>query len=830
MSETYNFKEIEAKWQAYWDETGLSKAPEKPQNKYYCLVMFAYPSGDMHMGHFRNYIIGDAVTRYRLMKGHDVLFPFGWDAFGLPAENAAVKQKAHPEEWTLRNIEVSRSTLRKLGILFDWSREMTTCLPDYYRWTQWFFLKLYEKGLAYRANASVNWCPGCKTVLANEQVINGQCWRCGSEVGKKELEQWFFKTTEYADRLLEGIGNLKGWTKHVRARQREWIGRSYGINIDFDVEGSGQKLSTFTTRPDTLYGVTFMVIAPEHPLAMELARGTEQEQAVAEYIKAAMKKSDIERTSTVTEKDGVFTGRYAVNPVSGERVHLWVADYVLASYGTGIVMGVPAHDQRDFEFAARYDIPVKVVIQPEGKKLKPEKMKEAYVEPGIMVNSAQFDSMASQDGIEAVSDYLEETGKGRRTVNYKLRDWLISRQRYWGAPIPMVHCDKCGIVPVHQEDLPVLLPKGEIDFVPKGRSPLEDVEEWINTTCPKCIGPARRDPDTMDTFVCSSWYHMRYLDAHNENEPFSKESADAWMPIDMYIGGDEHATGHLIYFRFFTMLMFDEGRVATDEPALALFNHGMVQDAKGVTMSKSAGNVVSPLELMEEEGVDTARAAMYFAAPSEAPVLWDRKHITGTKRFLLRVWDFVTSNASWIKKYSPEPFEHSALPKELRLIQQKLHATIKKVTQEMEGKFSFNTALSSVMELLNTVKEHSSPSPDTEHEKAVLYELTTALVKVLAPLVPHICEELWRKLGHKDTIFHEPWPEYDEEMSKAEEVEIVLQVNGKVRSHITVLADTPKTALERLALADTRVAEWTSGKEVEKVVVVPGRLVNVVVK
>jgi leucyl-tRNA synthetase len=789
--ENYDFKTIESRWQQYWDETGLAKAPQVPRNKYYCLVMFAYPSGDIHMGHFRNYIIGDAVARYRLMKGHDVLYPFGWDAFGLPAENAAVKENAHPEKWTLHNVQISRDTLKKAGILFDWDREVTTCLPDYYKWTQWFFLKLYEKGLAYQATSPVNWCPGCKTVLANEQVENGKCWRCASEVTKKKLEQWFFKITAYADRLLEGLDRLEGWTGHVVKRQREWIGRSEGVDIDFTVEGSPEKFSVFTTRPDTLYGVTFMAVAPETSLAAELAKGTEYEKTVADYIEAALKKTDIERTSTVTEKDGVFTGRYAINPVSGEKIQLWVADYVLSTYGTGIVMGVPAHDQRDFEFAKKYGIPIRVVIQPEGSELTAETMTEAYVEPGIMANSGRFDGTPSQEGIEAVNDHLEEIGEGRRTVNYRLRDWLISRQRYWGAPIPMIHCQKCGLVPVPESELPVLLPGGEIDYIPKGRSPLEDVQEWINTACPKCGGPAKRDPDTMDTFVCSSWYHMRYLDAHNESEPFSRESADAWMPIDMYIGGDEHATGHLIYFRFFTKVMFDEGRVPYDEPALTLFNHGMVQDAQGVTMSKSRGNVVSPTEVMDEEGVDTARAAMFSAAPSDAPVMWDEKHIVGAKRFLYRIWE--------------------------------------KVGQEMEDKFGFNTALAAVMELLNTAKDKNI-SAENEHSKAVLHETLTALVKMLAPLVPHICEELWRKLGHTETIFREPWPEYDDEVAKAQEVEIVLQVNGKVRSHVTVATNTPQSTLEKLAMEDERIHELTEGKEIIKVVVVPGRLVNIVVK
>ncbi len=629
----YNFSEIEAKWQKYWDETKIFQTKEEALKKFYLLVMFAYPSGDIHMGHFRNYSVADVYGRKKMMEGYDLLFPFGWDAFGLPAEGAAIKAGIDPEHWTLGNIAVSSNTLKLLGIAFDWSREIRTCMPDYYKWTQWVFLQLFKSGLAYRKTSLANWCPVCKTVLANEQVSGGECWRCHNQVEKKEMEQWFVRITDYSQQLLDGLDTLDGWPENIKTMQRNWIGRSEGTEIDFQIEGTDKKVTVFTTRPDTVFGVTFMAMAPEHPLAKELVIGTKYEKDVLDYIKKSQLKTDIDRTSTVREKDGVFTGRYVINPLSGEKAQLWIGDYVLASYGTGVVMGVPAHDTRDFAFAKKYDVPIKVVINPKDHELNPEEMTDAYTEEGIMVNSGEFNGLPSPEGIIKVSESVEKLGVGKRTVNYKLRDWLVSRQRYWGAPVPIVHCEHCGLVPVDEKDLPVLLPKGDIDFIPKGRSPLADCEEFMNTTCPKCGRPAKRDADTLDTFVCSSWYHIRYTDPHNDKMPFTKENADKWCPVDMYIGGSEHACMHLIYFRFVHKFLKDKGFLTSDEPALRLFNHGMVLDSKGEIMSKSKGNVVSPIKLMKEHGVDPTRLAMFFASPSEKEVLWSDAFIVGVKRF-----------------------------------------------------------------------------------------------------------------------------------------------------------------------------------------------------
>ncbi|HEX7401117.1 MAG TPA: leucine--tRNA ligase, partial [candidate division Zixibacteria bacterium] len=620
-------------WQRIWEDSKIFQAPDHPEKKYYLLVMFAYPSGDIHMGHFRNFIIGDTVARYKMMNGYQVLHPFGWDAFGLPAEIAAIKRKIHPKEWTLQNIKISDATLKRCGISFDWNREVITCLPEYYKWTQWMFLKLYENNLAYRDTSLVNWCPGCKTVLANEQVEQGRCWKCESVVEEKELEQWFFRITAYAERLLNDLDRLVGWPENTKTLQRNWIGKSEGVEIDFTIEGTSKKISVFTTRPDTIYGVTFMAIAPETKILRSLNMDSEHRKVVEEYQQMVSTRSEIDR-SAAGEKDGVFTGIYAINPLSGDKIQLWVADYVLASYGTGIVMGVPGHDQRDFEFSKKYGIPIKVVIQAPDGILLPDNMKEAYVEPGNMVNSDIFNGLFSTEGIDKINEYVVKKGLGRLKINYKLRDWLISRQRYWGAPIPMIHCEGCGIVTVNEVDLPVLLPEADIDYAPKGRSPLADSKEFMDVNCPKCGGKAKRDPDTMDTFVCSSWYFLRYTDPHNQVEPFSKEKAREWLPVDKYIGGIEHACGHLLYFRFFNKFLHDIGWLSVDEPAVELFNHGMVLDDEGRVMSKSLGNVVSPIDMIDKYGTDVSRITMYFAAPSEREILWSEEGITGATRFL----------------------------------------------------------------------------------------------------------------------------------------------------------------------------------------------------
>lgn len=816
---TYPVKEIEPKWQKIWEESKIYQAPDHPEKKYYMLVMYAYPSGDIHIGHFRNFIIGDTVARYRMLQGYQILHPFGWDAFGLPAELAAIERKIHPKEWTMDNIKISDTTLKRCGISFDWNREVITSEPEYYKWTQWMFLKLYEHGLAYQDIAFVNWCPDCKTVLANEQVVQGRCWRCDSVVEEKELKQWFFRITAYAERLLEGLDRLEGWPENTKTLQRNWIGKSEGVEIDFTIEGTDQKISVFTTRPDTIYGVTFMAIAPENKLIKSLKMDSEHKSAVEEYIRKASKKSEIDRTA-VGEKDGVFTGVYAINPLSGENVQLWVADYVLATYGTGIVMGVPGHDQRDFEFCRKYGIPIKVVIQPTDRKLLAENMEEAYTEPGTMVNSDIFNGLFSKEGIDKVNQYVVEKGLGRLKTNYKLRDWNISRQRYWGAPIPMIHCENCGVVPVNESDLPVLLPERDIDFRPKGRSPLADSEEFMDVNCPKCGKKAKRDPDTMDTFVCSSWYFLRYTDAHNSKEPFSKAKAKEWLPVDKYIGGIEHACGHLLYFRFFTKFLHDIGWLEADEPATELFNHGMVLDKEGRVMSKSLGNVVSPVAIINMHGADTARIAMYFAAPSEREILWSEEGIVGATRFLNRIYKFaqLAEGKDLKKKINIKDLSPSDL-KGYR----KLHQTIKKVEEDI-GTLQFNTAIASMMELLNVMDDI-----DTEKSK-VLGFCVQKLAQILAPFAPHLSEEIWAILGNKESVFKSQWPSYDKGAIKKEKITFVVQVNGKLRATMSLPVNTPEEEAKKLALSNERVKKFIQDKKIIKSIFVPNKLINLVVK
>ncbi|HID96551.1 MAG TPA: leucine--tRNA ligase [Candidatus Latescibacteria bacterium] len=843
MKRGYDFEHIESKWQRIWAETDLYKTREKPSKKYYMLEMFAYTSGDIHMGHFRNYAIGDVVARYKMMQGYDLLHPFGWDAFGLPAEEAAIKHGIDPEKWTLDNINVSRATLKRMGISYDWDREVITCLPDYYKWTQWIFLRLFNRGLAYQDIALVNWCPRCKTVLANEQVEQGSCWRCHSEVGKRELKQWFFRITAYAERLLNDLDKLNGWPENVKIMQRNWIGKSAGTEIVFSVEGTGERLPVFTTRPDTVYGVTFMAIAPEDPLARKLVAGSKYEKEVCQYIEEAMLRSEIDRTSAVSEKTGVFTGRYAVNPLSGDRVGLWVADYVVASYGTGIVMGVPAHDQRDFEFARRYGIPIKVVINPPGEDLNPNEMEEAYVDPGIMINSQAFNDLPSEEGARRITDYVAEKGIGGPRVNYKLRDWLVSRQRYWGAPIPIIHCETCG--PVPEPNLPVLLPGNQIDFIPKGRSPLADVKEFMETECPRCGRKAERDPDTMDTFVCSSWYHLRYTDPHNDKEPFSKEAVARWLPIDKYIGGVEHACMHLLYFRFITKVLYDEGLLPYDEPTHNLFNHGMVLDKNGEVMSKSKGNVVSPLNLMKENGADVSRVAMFFAAPSEREILWNEEGIRGARRFLNRIYNLtkkienktekriaeqlcstppvdIDTGRDKTKEAIAEQPDPSRLDGNELQLYRKLNRTIKKVTEDIE-KLEFNTAIAAQMEFLNEL-ELLTPSD----AKSYSFYLTR-LAQLLAPFAPHLAEEFWQRLGYEGSIFKSSWPTYDPGALEEEEITMVVQINGKVRAKLRVSADIGEEEARRLALEAENVKRHLAGKHPRRVIVVPGKLVSIVV-
>ncbi len=819
----YPFKEIEEKWQRIWEEQKLYKTNPDPENKFYNLVMFAYPSGDIHMGHFRNYSVGDAVARKRMMQGFDLLHPFGWDAFGLPAEQAAIKRGLHPEKWTLGNIEISRNTLKKVGISFDWDREVATCLPDYYKFTQWMFVKLFRENLAYQKEATVNWCETCNTVLANEQVdAEGRCWRCKDQVTKKRLTQWFFKITKYAERLLKGLDDLPGWPENVKTMQRNWIGRSVGAEIDFKLP-TGEKLPVFTTRPDTIFGVTFMAIAPEADILQKLKIPDDKKAEVEDYIKKSINKSEIERTSEIGEKDGVFTGCYAVNPYNGEEVQLWVADYVLASYGTGVVMAVPAHDQRDFEFAKKYDIPIKVVIIPKGDSLDVHKLTEAYTEYGVMVNSGRFDGAIGKEAISRVTEFAEKAGFGRKKVNFRLRDWLISRQRFWGAPIPVIHCQNCGPVAVPEEDLPVELPSDVENYLPKGRSPLADIPEFMNVKCPACGHEAQRDPDTMDTFVCSSWYHTRYTDPKNENEPFSKEAGRKWMPVDQYIGGIEHATGHLLYFRFFTKFLKDIGWLEVEEPAVKLFNHGMVRDAEGRIMSKSLGNVVSPMDLIKRYGVDISRLAMHFTAPADKEIDWNEEAFTGIDRFVNRFYKMVTGIDN------PQPVDLKRYYKKDDLSEGqwdlyiKLNQMIRKVDDDGE-RMQFNTIIASLMEYFNSLGQVKRIDPE-------LYQyILQKCSQIIAPLAPHLAEELWSHFGYKDSIFRSEWPQFDPNAIVSDQITLVVQVNGKVRDNLQVNRDADRDSIENLAMGSEKVSKFVEGKKIAKIIHVPNRLINIVVK
>jgi leucyl-tRNA synthetase len=800
----YDFRALEARGQQRWAQIGLGRTPESPRRKYYVLEMFAYPSGDIHMGHFRNYSIGDAVARYRMMKGDDVLHPFGWDAFGLPAEGAAIKRKIHPREWTLGNIETGKKTLQRMAVTYDWEREVRTCEPDYYKWTQWLFLLLHRKGLAYRAPSVVNWCDTCKTILANENCQGGKCWRCENDVVKKPIDNcWFFKYSTMAGRLLDDIEKLSGWPESTKQLQRNWIGKSTGCEIDFDFEG--RKLTVFTTRPDTLWGVTFMVIAPEHPLAAEIAT-----PEVREYIRRASQKSDMDRAAE-GEKDGVFTGRYVTHPLTGGKVPLWVADYVLAHYGTGVVMGVPAHDTRDFAFARRYKLPVKVVISG-----GPAVYEDAYVGEGTMVDSGEMTGTPSPSGIPRVIGRLAAKGLGRAKVHYKLRDWLISRQRYWGCPIPIIHCGKCGEQPVPEKDLPVVLPTGEIDFMPKARSPLADKPEFMRTTCPKCGGAAERDPDTMDTFMCSSYYLYRYVDPKNDREPWRKEEARKWLPVDLYIGGAEHACMHLLYFRFIAKVLFDAGYVPTDEPVVRLFHQGMVADAKGETMSKSKGNAVSPSEIMDRWGVDVSRLAMFFFAPSGDEIRWKEDGLASANRLVQKLWDLFEEAAPKVRGCEGKGSAFKPL-------RQKAHQILARMTDAVERELDFNTVISRLWEFLK-LWDDVKAEPKSDDEKRAVHEVLSIVAKVLAPLAPFVGEEFWGMLGGAGSVFRSPWPVYDPAAAKADEVEIVVQVNGKVRGKFASPPDAPEDELRSKALGQPCCA----GLSPKKVVVVKGRLVNVV--
>ncbi len=826
MEDKYYPKKVEARWQKRWEDEKPFKATEDPaKKKYYVLEMFPYPSGRIHMGHVRNYSIGDVIARYKKMTGYNVLHPMGWDSFGMPAENAAIKHGIHPYKWTIENMEYMRGQLKKMGLSYDWDREVTTCHPDYYRWNQWFFIKMLERGLVYKKKAFVNWCGSCDTVLANEQVEDGRCWRCESEVVQKELPQWFFKITAYAEELLEHLDNLPGWPERVLAMQRNWIGKSFGCEIDFPVEGvpSLLKLTVFTTRADTLYGATFMSIAPESPHVEALIAGRPEEAAVRAFIDKVGRESKIERTAETGVKEGVFTGAYALNPVTLARIPIWAANFVLAEYGTGCVMAVPAHDQRDFEFAVKYALPVKVVINPPDSTIQPETMGAAYVEEGVMTNSGEFNGTPSGEGKQKVAEYLTGKGMGKKTINYRLRDWGISRQRYWGTPIPIIYCETCGAVPVPEEDLPVVLPT-DVVFTGKGASPLLSSKEFLSVKCPKCGHDARRETDTMDTFVDSSWYFLRYS-GWDGKTPFTKEGVDYWMPVDQYIGGIEHAVLHLLYSRFFTKAIRDLGLTKVDEPFKNLLTQGMVIK-DGAKMSKSKGNVVDPDLLISEYGADTARLFSLFASPPERDLEWSDQGVDGSFRFLARVWRLVRENLDVLRQRAGEkPGEITDAARELR---RATHKTIKKVTDDIEDRFHFNTAIAAVMELVNTLYQYKVEHNDP-HSRRAFQEAVESVVLLLGPFSPHIASELWEALGKDGRLEDTPWPKYDPALIKSEEMVIVVQVNGKLRDRVTVPADASGEDIKAKALGLEKVAQFTVGNTPKKVIYVPGKLVNIVV-
>lgn len=817
MKEQYLAAEIEQKWQERWAASDLyqtNDAADKPS--YYCLEMFPYPSGNLHMGHVRNYSIGDVVARFKTMRGYNVLHPMGWDAFGLPAENAAIKHGVAPARWTKENIATMKRQFKQLGLSFDWNREVTTCLPDYYRWTQWLFLQFYKAGLAYKKEGRVNWCPSCQTVLANEQVVDGACERCGTEVHKKALEQWYFRITDYADRLLADLRLLDGWPKKVRTMQENWIGRSEGAMITFKLE-TGDDIEVYTTRPDTLFGATYLVFAPEHQLVEKLIAGKPEAEAVRAFADRMSHLTDLERTGDTAEKEGLPTGAYAINPINGAKIPVWVGNYVIADYGTGAVMGVPSGDQRDFLFAKKYDLPMIPVVSATGEDVQAADMTEAYVEPGKLINSGAYTGMDNVAAMEAIVKALGEKEAGRKTVNYRLRDWLISRQRFWGAPIPIVYCDHCGTVAVPEDQLPVRLPE-DVDFKPTGESPLNDAPDFVHTTCPKCGGPARRETDTMDTFVCSSWYFMRYTDAQNTTLPFAKDKADKWLPVDQYIGGVEHAILHLLYARFFTKVLKDRGLVSAEEPFKNLLTQGMVLK-DGAKMSKSKGNIVSPEDIMRTYGADTARLFILFAAPPERDLEWNDSAVEGCYRFLGRVYRFVQRYLA-----ASEGGGDPAREKELRYL---AHTSLARITEDIDQRFNFNTAVSAIMELVNGL--YAAMDAYGDKRSPAIDEATDILVHVLAPFVPHLAEELWEALGHEASVHLEAWSQYDESALVQDEVEMVVQINGKVREHITVDVALSKEEVAEQALADTRVQALIAGKTVRKTIVVPKKLINFVV-
>ena len=826
MRDKYNFEEIEKKWQQVWsDEHAFKTVDDETKEKYYVLEMFPYPSGKLHMGHVRNYSIGDAIARFKKMKGYNVLHPMGWDSFGLPAENAAIKNGIHPAIWTDSNIAEMHKQLAGLGFSYDWDREVATCKDDYYRWMQWLFIQFQKKGLAYKKENPVNWCPSCRTVLANEQVVEGCCERCHTPVTKKHLSQWYLKITDYANRLLEELDTLDGWPNKVKLMQKNWIGKSTGAQIRFAIDGTDRELEVFTTRCDTVYGVTFMVKAPEHPYVTELTKGTEYEQATNDYIDECTHKSEIERVSLTKEKTGVFIGHYCVNPFNGKKIPIYISDYVMMDYGTGAVMAVPAHDQRDFEFARKFGLDIVPVVDVEDPAVDLNNLESAAPAEGRLINSGEFNGMDNLKAIPRIIDLIEDKRIGQKTVNYKLRDWLISRQRYWGCPIPMVYCEDCGWVPENEKKLPVKLPT-DIEFTGKGESPIATSKTFIETICPCCGKPARREIDTMDTFVDSSWYFLRYCDPKNTEKPFDKQKADYWMNVDQYIGGVEHAILHLLYARFFQKVLADLGLVTATEPFRNLLTQGMVIK-DGAKMSKSLGNVVSPEEIQKKYGADTARLFILFAAPPEKELDWSDAGVEGSYRFLNRVYRLVYEYVTDIRDADSATGELVVSTSEDRALNYQLNKTIKKVSEDVGGRFSFNTAISSIMELVNELYKYKQL--DTVN-MPLLDRAVKSMILVLSPFTPHICEELWSELGEESRVFEAAWPEFDESALVLDEVEIIVQINGKLKDKLTMSKDASNEELEKAARSSDKVKEVVGELSIVKAIIIPGKLVNFVVK
>jgi leucyl-tRNA synthetase len=827
MKENYNFEHIEKKWQKTWDDQDVFAIFEDPKKtKYYCLEMYPYPSGKIHMGQVRNYAIGDVIARFKMMKGYHVIHPIGWDALGMPAENAAITQGVHPQKWTLGNISHMKKQLKRLGFSYDWSREVNTCLPEYYKWNQWIFLKMWEKGLAYRKKSWINWCSSCQTVLANEQVIGEKCWRCDTNVTQKEMEQWFLRITDYTEELLSGHEALENWPEHVLLMQKNWIGKSTGGNISFPIVDFSESIAVFTTRVDTIFGATFMALSPEHPLAKELIAGSAKESELKDWIEKSVAQQRARKDPEEMEKEGIDTGKMAINPYTGQKIPIWVSNYVLMEYGTGAIMAVPAHDQRDFEFAKKYGLPIRVVIVPEKSSI-PEDLQEAYEGDGFVVNSGDFSGLPSTEASERMVRYAEKHGFGRKSTLYRIRDWGISRQRYWGTPIPIIYCQACGIVGVPFEDLPVTLPP-DVEFTGEEGSPLENAKSFVETRCPKCGEEARRETDTMDTFFDSSWYYFRYCSPNEEKLPFDPKPANYWLPVDLYIGGVEHAILHLIYARFFCKFFRDYGLTNIAEPFPRLLAQGMVTK-DGAKMSKSKGNVVDPDDLVKDYGADTVRLYILFASPPEKEFAWNEKGIEGCYRFLNRIWTFFRETKEVLKKdIGSGEGEFPQLTDSPPRLMIKMHQTIRKVTEDIEKRYHLNTAISAIMEFFNLIKADREDLEQRGEGKALLKEAVDKMVLLLSPFAPHLCEELWEQLGHQKLLARTPWPSYDPELAVEERVTIVVQVNGKLRDKFEVERDAEEETLEQIALGLEKIRNFLGDSDVKKVICLKNKLVNIV--